>query len=130
MFLVSATRVMNSRHLTREIRDHRRKSRTQIYLANPKHEVRHLVRYLICGNTQRAHSTKNGVFTAHNYCAYLSGGGDASILLLDQNPSKCTNYFQVSGYTCTYLFFKHMPRSFAPKQRRQFEIFRKGDGFL
>ena len=33
MFLVSATRVMNSRHLTREIRDHRRKSRTQIYLA-------------------------------------------------------------------------------------------------
>ncbi len=28
----------------------------------------------------------------------------------------------------TYLFFKHMPQFFAPKQRRQFEIFRKGDG--
>ncbi len=29
---------------------------------------------------------------------------------------------------CTYLFFKLVPRSFAPKQRRHFEIFRKGDG--
>ncbi len=33
------------------------------------------------------------------------------------------------GYTVyTYLFFKNMARSFAPKQRLQFEIFRKGDG--
>ncbi len=50
----------------------------------------------------------------------------------NQNPSKCTNYFQVFlkklAIPCTYLFFKHVPRSFAPKQRRHFEIFRNGDG--
>ena len=61
--------------------------------------------------TRRKKRNGNAVFTAHSCqegeCLYALAG-----LVIP----------------CTYLFFKHVPRSFAPKQRRHFEIFRKDDG--
>ncbi len=62
----------------------------------------------------------------------IRGGGNASMHLLESKSQQVhkllSSFFLKLAIPCTYLFYKHMPRSFAPKQRRQFEIFRKGDG--
>ena len=74
------------------------------------------------------------VFTGHNCCAYNCQGGGGECLhalagiKIPASAQITFKFFLKTGIPCTYLFFKHMPRSFAPKQRRQFEIFRKGDG--
>ncbi len=71
---------------------------------------------------------RNAVFTAHS----CQGGECLYALTGIKIPASAQITFKFFlkklAIPCTYLFFKHVPRSFAPKQRRHYEIFRKGDG--